>query len=47
MKDSRIKASTWRSKSSVTLWNVYFINGHKFHTKLWSDEKNPCIVGSM
>ena len=30
--------------SKTTSWNIYFVNGYKFHTKAWSDEKKTTNI---
>jgi len=33
------KVLGWRPNSKVTLWNMYFVNGYKFHTNTWTNGK--------
>jgi len=38
-------ALAWGPNSKTTSWNIYFVNGYKFHTKAWSDGKKITNCG--
>ncbi len=40
-----MKALAWGPNSSTTSWNMYFVNGYKFHTKSWSEGKKTTNCG--
>ena len=40
-----LRALAWGPKSKVSLWNMWFINGYKFHTKTWSQGKKTVNCG--
>jgi len=43
--DPNMKPLAWGPNSSVTSWNMYFVNGYKFHTKAWSEGKKTTNYG--
>ena len=45
--DPNMKALAWGPNSSTTSWNMYFVNGYKFHTKSWSEGKNEDKMTSL
>lgn len=40
-----IKSLAWGPASKATSWQLYFVNGYKFHTKAWSDGKKTINCG--
>ena len=40
-----LRALAWGPKIKVSSWNMWFINGYKFHTKGWSEGKKTTNCG--
>jgi len=43
--DPNLKALAWGPNSKATSWNIYFVNGHKFHTNTWTYGKKTTNSG--
>lgn len=43
--DTQILSLARGPASKITSWNMYFVNGYKYHTKAWSDGKKTTNSG--